>query len=698
MKTLLFVRHSASVPRWSWSAAGAITVALSTWLSVFGGLVAQVFALPPATHEHAATAQENVFPIPLFSGRLAVLPDPMQADVPRSQMGQALAALDLARHVVFLTPQQMVDPAVFNVEPFPVALYVAGEPYWQTVREAGDGDAALLRYLGAGGRLLVLPSGPLPFFYNQDQAHVGSAGKLGLQMGGGGAFSVAPEGRQLMFRRHAGDAVFTTLPREFPFPGPHEADQRWRPITNAVGEGARYEPFITLHDETGRAYGEGAAGVELASGARVLYVWTSLMAHDDTRRKILVAALRYALDGLAPPPARLSCPRVFEPISVDAALDELIWDGAPASSPFVLPGEALVEAPQQTVVRACWDTTHLYLALQCRPAPASAVDDSVRIALAAEEAEQPYLTVTLTRQNALSVELTATDEAPLPHGAAKIYSVVASDEDGWRAELAIPMTMLPPASRQPQFGGTLRAQFLRGAVQPIGASAEGTSADQVASVWSASSDPARVDRFGALVFSANPWSDDFDAYASSADSSRYWTFGGGEWRIEDGALVGRDASEHWSQLRGAMRGDDNWRDYSFSVRFQLASRGSGRFDGAWFGLRCSPEGDGYVLQIGDGAWYLHKVVYGIATQPGNALAEGVWHPDDAWHELVLVARGNRLQGTLDGAPLFSVKDDAHLTLPSRRRGGIVLAPGKASRSRGTTTVRYDDVIVRMLED
>jgi hypothetical protein len=221
-------------------------------------------------------------------------------DLRRSPLGQTLTALGLDAHVVYLTPQQMVDPAVFDAARFPVALYLGGEPYWQTVREPEDADAALRRYLDAGGRLLVLPSGPLPFFYNQAYKPVGSAAKFGLRMGMGN-FSETPPERKLTFHQASGQDVLAALPAQFPFPPPHEADQRWRPVSGTTAEGARYLPWLTLRDETGRSYSDGAAAIEFASGARVVYVWCSLLAREDARRAILMAALRYALADLTRP-------------------------------------------------------------------------------------------------------------------------------------------------------------------------------------------------------------------------------------------------------------------------------------------------------------------------------------------------------------------------------------------------------------
>jgi hypothetical protein len=640
----------------------------------------------------------DVFPIPLFSGRLAVLPDPANTDLRRSQIGQTLAALGLEQHVVYLTPQQLVDPAVFNVQAFPVALYLGGEPYWQTVREPGDGDAALVRHLDSGGRLLVLPYGPMPFYYDQKYKHVGSAGKFGMRMGAGG-FSSAPEGRTLTFHRTFDGHGLDTLAERFRFLLPYEADQRWRPINGPAGPGKSYRPWISLHDETGQSYGEGAAAVEFKSGARLLYIWCSLMACDQARPILLLAALRYALDGLTPPPARLACLRTPQTPVVDGVLDESIWRVAPAAGHFVAAGEPLREASRLTAVQACWDDQTIYLAFRCAQASTPPDTDAVQIWFAGEETNQPKLRLTLSADNRLEIHETAggtraagnsTGDTP------RIQSAVQHSGQSWTAEIAIPFQVFPIGPGSARFGDMLPAQFARRAqATSPGADTTGIGPPDV---WSASDDLSRIDGFGRLVLSAHPWSDDFQAYPPSADGSGVWTLSGGRWRIEDGTLVGQDSCADWSQLQGAFRGDDQWRDYRFSARFRVESRGSSQYDGPWFGVRCSTEGDGYVLQFGADTWYLHKIVFGFATRAHNSLAQGPLTLDDAWYTLRLETRGNRIKAMLNDQLLFDVVDDAHLDLPSRRRGGIVLAAGRSSRSQGSTIVRYDDVVIELLED
>jgi hypothetical protein len=641
----------------------------------------------------------DVFPIPLFSGRLAVLPDPAQPDLRRSQIGQTLAALGLEQHVVYLTPEQLVDPAAFNVEAFPVALYLGGEPYWQTVREPEDGDAALVRYLDSGGRLLVLPYGPLPFYYDQKYKHVGSAGRFGMRMGASG-FSSPPDGRKLVFHRTFDDHGLDALPERFRFPLPYEADQRWRPINGPVGPGTSYRPWISLHDETGRSYEDGAATVEFESGGRLLYVWCSLIACDQVRPILLLAALRYALDGLTPPPARLACPRTPQTPVVDGILDESIWRVVPAARHFVAVGEPLRAASRLTAVQACWDAEKIYLAFRCHQVSTTPASDAVQVWLAGKDANQPKIHLTLSADNRLDIRsgnVGGTDAADdSPGDVPRIDSEVQYSGQSWTAEIAIPFAALPSELRSARFGDVLPAQFAR-RVQATSPESD-TAGICPPDVWSASDDPSRIDGFGALVLSAHPWSDDFDAYPPSADGSGVWTFSGGSWRIEDGTLVGQDSCADWSQLQGAFRGDDRWRDYCFSARFRVESRGSSRYDGPWFGVRCSTEGDGYVLQFGADTWYLHKIVFGIATRAHNCLAQGPCTPGDAWHTLRLETRANRIKAMLNDQLLFDVVDDAHLELPSRRRGGIVLAAGKSSQSQGSTIVRYDDVVIELLED
>ena len=64
-----------------------------------------------------------------------------------------------------ITEPQLVDPAFFTAARFPLAFYLGSENYVKTVVTSGDAKAAVTRYLAGGGTLVVLATGPFPFYY-----------------------------------------------------------------------------------------------------------------------------------------------------------------------------------------------------------------------------------------------------------------------------------------------------------------------------------------------------------------------------------------------------------------------------------------------------------------------------------------------------------------------------------------------------
>ena len=166
-------------------------------------------------------------------------------------------------------------------EKYPVLIYAADETYRQTVDRTGDVDEGLLRYLKAGGFLVVLPSGPMPFHYNEKRQAVGTSGKLGLPLsisGPRGGWEEPPEGARLRFIQVGGRLPH--LPPEFPFP--EAGDQRWRPfVRSELAEGDQFTPLLELRDAQGKHYGDAVAYVEHKAsepkGGRVLYAWSSLL-------------------------------------------------------------------------------------------------------------------------------------------------------------------------------------------------------------------------------------------------------------------------------------------------------------------------------------------------------------------------------------------------------------------------------------
>ncbi|MBI5383614.1 MAG: hypothetical protein HZA90_02895 [Verrucomicrobia bacterium] len=465
--------------------------------TIGAGVVLVLFAvLTPSTAAEIATLAET------FSGHIAVLPSPSTGDLASTPVGRTLVETKLAPHVHELTPAQFADTNFFDARRFPVALYLGHESYFQTVRQARDGDAALRNFLAGGGTLLVLPCGPFPLYYNERFQPANGLGLLGLNLGAG-SFEKAPPGLKLTFRANTNQTALRWPATEFPFPSVFEADQRWRPSRAPAAAEARYTPLVTLFDDRGGNHGEGAAVIEFVQGplrgGRVLYVWLSLLADRESRMRVVPDALRWALTGRS----------------------------APA-------------------------TTQLH--------------------------------------------------------------------------------------------------------------------------------------------------DNFDGRQEVLGADAIWLLRAGQWKLDQGALVGENCVSDLFEAQGAARGNTAWRDYVLTVRFKIESRGSDWRDGLWFGVRCREDGDGYHLTFTDHDCQLHKAVYGISTSDANPLARVPFKPDQQWHTLRVEARANRLKAQLDGAPLFDVKDDAHLHLPSLRSGGIVLSARQGSASQGRTVVRFDDVSVKLLEE
>ncbi|MEN3000509.1 MAG: hypothetical protein ABDI19_01555 [Armatimonadota bacterium] len=193
--------------------------------------------------------------------------------------------LDSGLEIVSLSEEQAVQSGELTPTRYAALVYLGGERYRATIREAGDFDRALRTYLQAGGTLIVLPSEPLPFCYDGERV-VNRAGFFGLPIAsssltpvaGQTGFEQPPEGVQLSFRcdtRHLPD-----MPARLPFP--ESGDRRWRPMfKQGLDPQDEYLPLVTLLDSEGRDWGEGAAVIRYRAGelkgAQVAYVWFRLL-------------------------------------------------------------------------------------------------------------------------------------------------------------------------------------------------------------------------------------------------------------------------------------------------------------------------------------------------------------------------------------------------------------------------------------
>ncbi len=694
-----------------------------------------------AAENATAAALKSLAPlIKKFSGHIAFLPLPRGKSARGSALGKLLHKAGLVRHVVFLTPGQLVDPEYFNASRFWITIYAGGEDYLQSVLRRGDVDEALRRYLSRGGTLVVLPRGPFPFYYNERGEHVRTAAKLGLpicpppqQVQAAGlknveprAWEKAPRDRKLTFHLNPDQDIVTSLPKTFAFPykSPDTpwVDERWRPIVNIVGDVARYIPIVTLKDDRGTSYGDGAAVIEYKKGplapGRVVYVWTTLLRMPDVSTKLLSDLLRWLLQNTLPAPSEGLCYFTTDKITVDGRLDEPVWQRTPA---FRLQKVINTDGPpnQPTDVRVCWDNDYLYVAFSCKDSDVWATMKNRDEHLWEEEVVEVFVDPDGDGRNYKEFEVnplgTVVDlNIPRPHHgdlaaalawdcrgwktAVRVDGTVNKRDDtdrGWVCEMAIPLADIAPPRPKPKPGDTWRVNLYR-IDRP---NKTDPKADVQFSAWS----PVQrgyhePERFGFLTFAGDPLSDDFSLHREGNPPGPPWRVQGGEWVVRGGELLGRDGGTDGWLAAGILGGLPTLRDYTFSVRFKVDSVGSDWRDGPWFGVR-SRGASGYFVEFTNRSVQLHKAVDGRTTNESIVWAEKPFKLSPGWHQLEVTVAGEKeavLSVKLDGRLLIEGRDRDILGTGPVPAGGVVLCPRRWSKSEGHTVVRFDDVRIRLL--
>ncbi len=161
-----------------------------------------------------------------------------------------------------------------------MAFYFGSENYVKTVTTNGDGKAAITRYLAGGGTLVVLATGPFPFYYGygpNDQPGPADPLLPALGLPIYIAFEQPPTNLTMVVSTNQG--IIHSVPLVFPFP---QGDQRLRPVNRSqVSSAHRYVPWITATDPGGQSYGDAACFIEFgagpAKGGKVLYIWSTLL-------------------------------------------------------------------------------------------------------------------------------------------------------------------------------------------------------------------------------------------------------------------------------------------------------------------------------------------------------------------------------------------------------------------------------------
>ncbi|MBC7287858.1 MAG: carbohydrate-binding family 9-like protein, partial [Armatimonadetes bacterium] len=672
-----------------------------------------------------------------FSGRIAFLPLPGGKTARGSTIAKALHKAGLVKHVVFLTPQQLVDPNFFKPSRFAITIYAGGEAYIQSVTRPGDADEALQRYLARGGTLLVLAEEPFPFYYNESHKTVVNASKFGLpicpsgeqlQAAGlknvrAGGWEQAPRDRKLTFSLNPDQKIVTSIPASFPFPYRSQerpaVDERWRPIVNVIGGTGRYTSIISLSDDAGNSYGDGAAVIDYTQGplapGRVIYVWTTLLRLPEIQSNLLSDLLGWVLSNTLPPPSDGLCYYTHDAITVDGRLDEPVWQRLPAIQLHkVINGEGSPDQP--TEVKAAWDGRYLYVAFTCKDTDAWATmknrDDHLWEEEVVEVFVDPDGDGTQYKEFEVNPLGTVVDLniARPAHG--DLAGALAWNSDGWQTavrvagtadnrndtdqgwvcEMAIPLADIAAPRSLPRPGDTWRVNFYR-IDRP---NKTDPNAGVEFSAWSAVlKGYHEPERFGFLTFAADPFADDFSLHKDGEAPGPPWAAIGGTWAVQSGELIGQDGGTDGWLPAGLIGGLPTLRDYTLSVRFRVDSRGSDWRDGPWFGVRCRPD-SGYFVEFTQRSVQLHKAVAGRTTTDEAPLAERPFTLSDGWHRLEVTVAGTSevtLSVSLDGQALIEAKDKNVLGAGPVEEGGIVLCPRRWSRATGHTIVRFDDVVI-----
>jgi hypothetical protein len=630
-----------------------------------------------------------------------------------------------------LTPEELVNTNIFTPTRFPIALYLGGENYYQTVREQGDGDKAMLEYMRRGGTLLVSPTQPFPFYYNERGTPVVFAPKIGMPISGRGTegregylkgkevggWEKPPQGVSLRFVRNPKQQIVTNLPDELPFPT--DGDLRWRPMVNIWDEQeAHYTPILTLQDGTGKEYGEGIALVEFKSGdfrgARILYIWHRLLADPERALNILSDVLSYLVSNTPPPPKWVTVPNATAPPIIDGKLDDAVWQSAatvelnwrfnPANAPALIALTPTV----RTTARLLWDKQFLYVGFDCEDADVWSTytqrdsyvweEEAVEVYLDPSGKGQNYKEIDLNPLGALidlntpeakegnpgNVDENARWNASGLRWATSVKGTVneRTDRDtAWTAELAIPLKEILPEGEQVYVGDTWRAQFYR-----IERPKDSTDATAEFQAWSPTDTFHGPERFGVLVFAASPGQIDFSRYRPGSDGSPTFTVKAGHWQIREGFYEGRNCIEDGWLPRGASVGDHTWKDITLRIRYRFASRGSDWRDGFWVGFRCGEEAC-YALLLTSRDVQLHKVpLSGEYDGDRQKLSAAPFTPDSEWHDLLIRARAGRIEVEQDGKLLLQYTDNEPLAA-----GGVTLCARKWSGSTGDTVVQISQI-------
>jgi hypothetical protein len=259
---------------------------------------AAAFVVEERQREMVVALRTNFSQLP--AGKMALLP------LNTSGAAANFAALTgLNLKWLALSETQMVDAAYFTAGRFPLAFYLGSENYVKTVVTNGDAKAAITRYLAGGGTLVLLATGPFPFYYGygpNDQAGPSDPllPPLGLPIYN--AFEQAPPNLSVVVSTN--QSVLHSGSSSFPFP---PGDPRLRSVNRSqLSSAHRYIPWLTVTNGAGLGYGDAACFIEFGSGpakgGKILYLWSTLLSSPQGQA-LMADALSWIINATFRPPA-----------------------------------------------------------------------------------------------------------------------------------------------------------------------------------------------------------------------------------------------------------------------------------------------------------------------------------------------------------------------------------------------------------
>ena len=218
-----------------------------------------------------------------------------------------------------LSVDEFYNPAVFNVDKFPVAIYVGGQGFIHTFKSPGDGEKILIDYMKNKGFLMSFSlTGSYPFICKLDwngklwedkgpdffdiygtklEMFISGAGR---KMGDSEGLEQYPAGEQLFFEFNPYQKIFKCFLPRVPVEFNKPVDfLLWRPISEVgLPEEDIFVPVLVLRNQYGKPYGSGIAYIEHRcekfNGAKLIYVWGSIF-DTEYADGIISDALTYAV-------------------------------------------------------------------------------------------------------------------------------------------------------------------------------------------------------------------------------------------------------------------------------------------------------------------------------------------------------------------------------------------------------------------